>query len=231
MQRRSFVKSLSSLLLVPLLRYQPADIDRHKLLGMFLGDDACNLRFDLTRPYVVGDHAYASDGRVMARIDTDESECDDKSIKVPPVGYTWNKYYAPYESWKPFRLVEVEELLPALTNCGMCPLCDDRRVSYGSAYPTTEADVYGKSYDPDDNTIRDESCPVCHGRQYDKRCYQGIGDIKILYRYAKKLAAIPGCEVTIGRNVFNDESWQFKTPLLLFRSDVGIGGIVMPIVK
>lgn len=233
MQRRTFAKALSSLLLVPLLRYQPVEIDRHKLLGMFLDELHWDTRlWDLRRPYIVGQHAYATNSKILARIDTDESEHDDESIKVPPVGDVWREYNTPGEKWKPFRLADIDELAPS-TDIDLCPLCDNRRVSFGETLPATFSEVRGLDYDPDDNTVRDQSCSLCNGKPYTKHCFQAVSGLHINYQYAKKLAAIPGCEVAFSANLHQvGGTWSPReTPVLLFRSDIGIGGMVCPITE
>ena len=230
--RRSFAKSIASLLMAPLLKYQPEQIDRHKLLGMFLDDIHYeSRRWDLRRPYVVGDYSYASDGRIMARISTSEAEHDDELIQIPPVEKAWSNLFQP-DSFKPFRLADIDELQPAERHFGICPMCLNRRVSLGNNYPisTTPASEL-PDYDPDDNTIRDKSCELCHGKEYTAHCYQQIGESQICFRFAKILAEIPGCEVSCGPVVTNFRTVDIPTPVTLFRSEIGIAGIVMPVVK
>ncbi len=223
MRRRSFTKALASLLVVPLLKFQPEHIDRHKLLSMFLEETECTFRYDLTRPYIFGDYSYGTDGRVMARIDTDETEHDDDTIRMPPIEQVWNLNFQPSQIWKPFKLAEYGELVCASQSKqygGSCPKCDDRRVSFGADYPTDQATADElPEYDPDDNTIRDRSCFLCRGKPYYAGSNQRVGSQLIAYRYAKKLAAIPGCEI----------SFSGFQNVVLFRSDAGISGIVMPI--
>jgi hypothetical protein len=231
MHRRSFTKAMASLLVVPLLKFQPQVIDRHKLLSMFLEED-CYSRFDLTRPYVVGDFSYGTDGRAMARIDTNKSEHEDETIKMPPIQKAWDTHYQPSQDWRSFKLAEYDQLVLSQDDMwwgGSCPMCDDRRVSFGENYPTdqTTADEL-PDYDPDDNTIRDVSCELCHGKRYRGGSHQVIGGQLIAYRYAKKLAAIPGCEICASDLKHGNSHVSMKTQNVLFRSDIGISGIVLP---
>lgn len=234
MDRRVFTKSLAALLAVPLLKFQPETIDRHKLLSMFLEEDAF-ARYDLTRPYVVGDFSYGTDGRAMARIDTNEDEHDDQKIKMPPIQKAWDFHYQPNEVWKPFKLAEYDQLIATDHDKkwgGTCPMCDDRRVSFGSSYPTnqTTADEL-PDYDPDDNTIRDVSCVLCHGKNYYRGSNQLIEGQLIAFRYAKKLASIPGCQYCVTDIKHGNSSVSQKSQNVLFRSEIGITGIVLPVVR
>jgi hypothetical protein len=214
--------------MVPLLRLQPHTIDRHKLLAMFSADNQF-YRWDLTRPYIVGGHAYATDARVMARIITTEDEHDDESIKAPPVERAWADHYQPASKWQPFRLSEHDQLLLTQTDAkygGACPICDDRRVSYGVEYPTDEETSENlPDYDPDDNTIRDVSCTLCRGKPYYGGSHQRIASELIAYHYAKRLAKIPGCEV----NISHKAAFLDNHTAILFRSEVGIAGVVSPV--
>ena len=232
MQRRTFSKSLAAMLVVPLLKFQPKTIDRHELLNVFLGDDHfLGARYDLTRPYVVNQHAYASDGRIMARITTCEAEHDDEMIKVPPVELVWNAHFISTErKWETFKLADYNELVPPQSSWGAtCPMCNDRRISFGDSYPTDQhtADQLPE-YDPDDNTIRDASCEMCHGKSFFGGSYQKIGNQVIAYQYAKKLAEVPGCEVNIGAVMKHHRGSEFQA--VLFRSEIGIAGVLYPVV-
>lgn len=223
MQRRTFNKALASLLTVPLLNLQPLTIDRHKLLSMFLGESW--QRYDLSRPYILDGFSYATDARVMARITTSDDESLDETIKIPPLQNVWDTAFKPERQWERFHLHDIKDLvLSPIYN--ICPVCDDRRVSYGKEYPADEDTALAlPDYDPDDNTIRDVSCELCHGRNYEGPSLQPIAGKKIAYRYAKKLAAIPGCEVSVSAGHGYTNGHQ----TILFRSDVGIGGILMPV--
>lgn len=229
MQRRTFAQTLASLIMVPLLKMQPEAIDRHKLLAMFL-DQGEYCRWDLKRPYIFGDFAYATDGRTMARIASSLDEADDETIKKPPLEKSWDIFGHPETQWRPFRLHDIPDLIPAEErDYATCPLCLGRRVSYGKGYPTEEIAEDLPDYDPDGNTIADATCEMCHGRPYSGPAYQPVGSLVIDYKYAKRLAEIPGCEVCTSKPAGYTESEQRRT--VLFRSEIGIGGIVMPIVR
>lgn len=234
MDRRVFTKSLTALLAVPLLKFQPESIDRHKLLSMFVDEDVYS-RYDLTRPYVVGDFSYGTDGRAMARISTNEDEHDDQKIKMPPIQNAWDHHYQPNEVWKPFKLAEYDQLVATEDDRkfgGTCPKCDDHRVSFGLTYPTNQtAGDELPDYDPDDNTIRDVSCDLCHGKPYRKGSNQLIEGQLIAFRYAKKLAAIPSCQYCVTDFKHGDSSVTQKSQNVLFRSEIGINGIVLPVVR
>ena len=82
-----------------------------------------------------------------------------------------------------------------------------------------------------DNTIRDVTCELCHGRQYAGGDLQPVGNQLIQYRFAKKLAAIPGCEIGLSGASRTELHFGHRYRPVLFRSDFGIAGIVMPILR
>lgn len=216
--RRRFVQTMSGLLVVPLLRFQPAEIDRHKLLGLFVGGEHDSSIYKLHIPYVVGENAYASDGRIMARTWTNDDETDSEVIRIPPFERTWTYHFSQsHEDWRPFRLFDIQDLAP--TQNAVCPLCDDRRVELDHFPADWTKELDEVDYDPSDNTVRDASCSLCHGREHIGPSLQPIGDRHIGYEYAKKIAQVPGVEVCLsGRH----------TEPILFRSEAGILGMVMP---
>jgi hypothetical protein len=229
--RRTFGKSLASLLMVPLLKMQTETIDRHKLLAIFLDDGQWSHRYDFKRPYVIDSFAYGTDGRAMARITTSEDEHDDETIRLPPIKSAWESHYQPDTAWQPFQIYDVNDLLPSQSRYGgICPVCFGGRIQIKQDWNDINAkDWVRYDCDPDDNTMNDINCPQCKGESfYAGPSLQPVGDVKIGYEYAKTLAAMPGCEVAINHSKSNFGYPKDHAPfdVLLFRSEAGIAGVV-----
>ena len=70
----------------------------------------------------------------------------------------------------------------------------------------------------------EEFCPVCQGEYVGRFPWiQEVYGKKIDIAYYRRMAAIPGVEINVGVRD-NDHA-------LLFRSDIGIEGMVMPLAK
>lgn len=223
--RRSFIGAGASLLLAPLLKIQPA-IDRHSLLTMFTDMDY--VRYDLSRPYFLSGHAYATCGRTMARIDSNETELLDESVKIPPMERIWSEHYKPSAKWQKFELHDIADLhCHGDKYCGVCPACDDRWIPVPKDWLDEDGYVLSKYWnerncDWETGEMRDRSCSLCRGEHWEGGWVQPVGDRGISYKYAKRLARIPGCEVAIAEPVtLNGE----LLTSVLFRSDL-ISGIV-----
>lgn len=185
------------------------------------------VRWDLSRPYVFNQFAYATDGCAMARITSSEDEHSDESVRVPPMESTWAKHFKQGSKWTKFGLQDIGDLVPrADEDCGTCPACDNKPVKC----PACDGDPYScDDPDCDDGWIPDRSCKLCRGEPYYGGVYQQVGDTFLLYRFAKRLAKIPGCEVAIAEpSPFPTwEGYQQMMRPVLFRSDL-ISGIVAP---
>ena len=225
--RRGFIAGASSLLIAPLLNVQPS-VDRHELLMMFT--DKVFMRFDLSRPYFLSGHAYASCGRTMARIASSETETLDESIKIPPMERVWSDHYKPTTRWQKFELYDIADLKrhPKHDACATCPECDNRWIPIPSSWLDDHGYLLPERWDErgvdhETGEMRDRSCKLCHGEDWRGGWLQPIGDRSIAYEYAKKLARVPGCEVALAPPVVAREDYVVES--VLFRSDL-ISGIV-----
>lgn len=227
--RRSALKSLAATvaaIMVPTVRLRPA-IDREALLARFCLPSDVPSRWDLHAPFLHGRLAYATDARWMARAELPSVECDGERL-LPRVEQAWKNAWNPTGAFRPFDLPPIDALtLGDLDgDWGSCPECDNRRVSFGDSYPTdqTAADEL-PDYDPDDNTIRDVSCPRCHGRPYLGPNRAMIGGVILDYTRLKTIAQVPNVEVApaVHASITSHDC-------LLFRGD-GFEGILMGMTK
>lgn len=213
------MKSLAALTLAPLVTLRKT-IDREKLLAAFCDDD--NYRYDFAKPFGYGSLTYATDSRFICRAEIADRK-EDGDIKLPyNFGEAWPTLWKPAGEFLPLELPPIE----ALTLCtderwgGICPLCGNRRVSLGDCYPPECSDykwcdVMG--YDPDDNTIRDKSCGLCHGKDYHGPSLFRYGPHLLSYHRMKPIAALPNTRVAV--NIKCDGP-------LLFQAD-GFEGMAM----
>lgn len=229
LSRRTILKSLAAVVMAPTVALRKT-VDREAILRAFC-DDEESIRYGtkLMAPIVHDDHVWATNAREMIRAVDFGFERDGGEAHLPPLTKTWEAMYRP-EKFTDFHLPRIEELTHR-TDCNSCPLCDDRRVSYGDHYPTDYETVENlPDYDPDDNTIRDKSCPLCRGRNYNGPSVMLIGGQPFRYARLKKLSLIPNCRVSVigpvGKEILK---WQGPSPVLCFAGD-GFQGMAMPLV-
>lgn len=229
MERRTFITTISSALLVPLLKIDQS-YDLHGLLQNFTDKDVYQ-RYDLTRPYVVNNFAYASDARIMARIPSRFGDESDEQIKKPDFDGVYQAFWKDGD-FKPFRLPDPNDCVWSQSRCWKC---DSRRVD-ATAFVATKPDEYDqivKDYDPDNNTILDDSCDVCHGETHSNsgRTVEFSNGLRFDYYYMKKIAKIPGVEIAMEVIEHRKGVVLDQKPILRFKSDIGISGVVLGVVK
>ncbi len=199
MQRRQFLKTVAAVAMVPQISLR-REIDREALLSQFVRHDQWMGRWDLEKPFLYGDLGYATDGRILCRTSLVAPETDGEA-RLPNVIAAWETY-KPVGQWSVEGLPSISELTdkPNEWSCGICPLCDDRRISLGEHYPDftdpqIKAEVDAMDYDIDDNTVRDPSCPLCHGKNYRGPWTVTYRGVKLSYGYAKKIFTLPGVQL------------------------------------
>lgn len=222
MQRRSFLRTVAAAIMVPCVQLR-REVDRESLMLAFCDTEQAS-RYDFDQPFSVGSLTYSTDSRHMVRAElVNRLDCGERRL---PRGVedVWNSYWHPRD-WRPFELPPMSVLIKH-RNEGICPECGDRWIPLGDKYPSEEEvnDRYmGLSYDVDTNSIRDASCPLCHGRTYyGPHCVEVCG-VLMTYHRLKPIAAIPG--VMVAANRLDDPD----SPLL-FRGS-GIDGIAMGLAR
>ena len=208
--RRTFMKAIAASMTVPIIDLRPA-VPRENLLLQFC--DPEYLRYNLSQPFGVGSLTYATDSHAMIRTELlNRSEVGE--MRIPPVGKVWHDYWNPVGQW---RELDQKILTPTLTReWQLCPKCGDARVSYGEAYPNDWTDLMNKyGYDPDDNTIRDRSCDVCHGMDYTDPAMSDVLGVVHSSFMLKRIAALPNPMICRSAN---------SEHAVLFRAD-GFQGI------
>lgn len=216
--RRTFLKAAAAVICAPRIELRPA-IDREKLMLAFCDPDAT--RYSLEAPFGVDSLTYATDSYAMIRGElANRSELADR--RIPNVTPVWNDLWHP-RAWIDF---DPSLLTPTLTTDGphLCPQCGCARVSLGDTYPDmTDSDevqrIYSLGYDIDDNTIRDKSCSLCKGLEYDGPDVSNLLGIYHSTFYVKRIAAIPN--VQISRSCADGD-------VVLFRGD-GFEGVSLGI--
>lgn len=216
--RRTVLKTLGAALMAPTISLR-SEIDRERLLLAFCDDDA--YRYDLTKPYGVGSLVYATDCRHMARAEiANRFEYGERRLPKGTLE-VWETHFQPMEL-RPFQLPSIEQLTHYGHERfgGICPLCDDRRICFGSEYPSEDEIESLIDWDVDDNTYRDSSCQLCHGHTYHGPCETIVCGVRMSYSRLKPIAALPN--VRVARSKFCREDY----PVLNFSAD-GFEGVAM----
>lgn len=210
--RRTALAAIAAAIACPVVRLRKS-IDAERLMLAFCDREEWHPKWNLKEPIAIGSLTYATDTRGMIRAELANRQIiDDK--KLPPCTEVWNKYWHPSQQWMPLNQ---DAIRPVLTSRWPdCPECGClATVCLGNEYPDfndpavyTEVHRYG--YDSDTNSIRDKSCPVCHGLRYsgpsDVRVFGALHSSFLL----KRIAALPNVMVCPSRA--NDD-------VLLFRAD------------
>jgi hypothetical protein len=224
MNRRSALQIIGASLFAPIVRLRPT-VDREKLLRAFCDDWGIS-RYDLDQPFNVGSLTYASDSRSAVRAELC-SAVEDGTRRIPDMDCVWQRLWHPSE-FVPFELPPVDspllvKPLPVGNFMGMgtCPLCDDRRISFGEHYPSSlDEERTLPGYDPDDNTYRDPSCPLCRGMDFTGPSELIVQGVRMNYSRLKPIAALPN--VRVAGNLRHVESGG----PLVFKAD-GFEGLAM----
>lgn len=223
MNRRTALKIVGSALFAPIVKLRQA-VDQERLLRAFCDDDSGGGRYDLADPFSFGSLTYASDYRHVVRAEL-SSRIEDGTRRIPDVHQVWDRYWQPSQ-FVPFELPDVDSPLLLMPDCkygGVCPLCDDRRLSFGEHYPSSQEESDALiDYDPDDNTVRDSSCPLCNGQTFLGPSQLLVCGVKLSYSRLKPLAALPN--VRVAGNLRQEST---EGPLV-FKAD-GFEGLAMGI--
>lgn len=228
MKRRTFAKIVGGMLLCPVVKLEPQRIDPHRYLGMFC-DKSGLQRFDFASPFALRGHVYASDALVLVRVADRGATFTDAQRRLPKnVLETWDKHILSAERrWRPlepcrFVAMEADNCCPLCTELPNCPACD------GEGEVMTEDDAWSGtvwcSKCCGHGVIASPDCPLCQGRfcGHDIPSVQRVGNKLVSAAYYGRLSQIPGVELNYGLRASDSP--------ILFRSDVGISGIVMPMV-
>ena len=219
--RRGFLGAASLFLLAPKLLIHKS-IDLHRYLAGFCmtESDRCTSRYDLTAPLFHDGRGYGTDGRAIVRIASGEPATDKAKIKVPDCAGVYRKLWKESGRWFPVPKFRVEDLQPHWGDCPLCepkecPECDGEGFTFFCRGQCGTCGGHG--------TTAKKNCPLCHGcgSSQNMPSVLPIGDKLIGWRYLKKLNEIPGCHINVGRHCECDP--------FLFRSDLGIEGLVMPV--
>ena len=227
--RRSFQASLvaaAGSVLLPTLKIKSA-VDRERLFGAFCDAEA-GKRYDLTAPFIQGGHAFATDGRVMARIDPAGVDTDPVERRIPrEAAEIWDRVVGRGGPWQALGIPRERDYEAAPDSgspceCGTdCPLCG----GVGEVYCGDER--FSRCAHCGGSGLRHQrECRHCHGSG-EWRDLFAVGGEWFDRRYVQKIVALPGAEIKIGAVALDSGTWQ----VLLFRSTIGIDGLCMPRVR
>lgn len=230
LSRRTFVKSVSAagaFLLLPGLRIRPS-YDLHGMLGTFVAknDDVwAARRYDLTAPYVMEDHAYATDGKIMGRIVTLDADTDPVSRRIPRETVdVWERSFSEDGHWQPLPDIRIPDDQFLCSECYEdtieCPHCDGNGEVYNGDYPFSADHC---EHCNGRGSLYNKACPRCHGEPWKFGEVNVVGYKLIAPHYHRRLAAIPGVMVNLGKSE-KDEPIRWK-------SDIGIEGLCMPVAR
>jgi hypothetical protein len=231
--RRNFLGGISAIAagtLVPTLRVRP-DLDLHRFVAMWCDPDMVGYRYDLSRPFVVDGMSYGTDSRAIGRIITSETDTDQsEKRRLPDVLTVWDRLWKERGRWRPLPNTRLIESTAPMA----CPDCE----ADGSLIECPHCDGLGGHIDNDGYAtmcpqckgaewLSNGACPTCHGKPWGNyRRLQPFGDALIDVAFVRKLQQIPGVMWTnsVGVVSYPDKAWS----PILYKSDVGIEGIVMP---
>ena len=229
--RRGFLGGTTALvagMLVPTLRLR-SEVDLHRLVAMWCDQEEAISRYSLDLPFVVDGMSYASDGRGMARVETLDDDTSDKLRKLPDAIACYDRFWRDSGRWQ--RLPEENLIRHPSCRCVPCPQCreDGSLIECPQCFegsieldrsPWIDACPLCKGC----GELSNGACEVCSGTTYgDYETLQPIGDQLFDVYYVHKLVAIPDVRWCRGNIV------QSIGQPILFRSDVGIDGILMPV--
>jgi len=216
MKRRNFMMAIAGAMTVPLINLRNT-VPAEKLMQAFCNPDYH--RFDLSNPFGAGSLTYATDSWAMVRAELVNRD-EYATGRLPDVRKVWSEYWNPTGSWVP--LVESGMMIPTIEmkDYNVCPECGMRRVSLGDYYPDPDDPRIMLDYDPDDNSIRDVSCVLCRGRDYNGKSVSCVLGVRHVSFGLRRIAVLPNAMVC--RSASNDSA-------VLFRAD-GFEGISLGIV-
>jgi len=162
-----------------------------QVLGEFV-DQVVSARYSINMAFAVGEWAWATDGRRMARAVV-EDRIEGEAMPCPPFLESFAAMWSDSD-WASFVLPEADTLTEKHCNLDTCPYCFDRRVPSGVPVDQVQWTKYGEirdkrlrrlDYDVDDVTIRDESCSQCRGGSFTGpnavRLFGTLFDYRMLY--------------------------------------------------
>jgi hypothetical protein len=225
LSRRSVLKGIAAAMMAPTIQLR-ASVPDERLLLPFCASEFS--RYSLDAPFGWGSLTYASDSRAMIRAEIgNRQEVGER--RLPNVQQVWDCWFRPAPQWRPLTPSDIEPT--AQDEVGRCWLCGDRRVSYGPDFP--EVNEFGQfadercnrlGYDIDNNTIRDESCPRCKGRDFGHNTLCELFGQEHQSHNLRRIVALPN--VMVCASLHHPEQ---HAPALLFKAD-GFEGIALGLV-
>lgn len=223
--RRTAIAAGIAALFAPTVRLR-SEIDRERLLNGFLDTEA--FVYDHTKPYHLGGWTYATDSRHMAWAELCKPDEDGGQRRIPRIEEARRRCFQPTR-WVDLKLPPIASLDVNTNWDGLCPVCGNRRVSFGKFYPTVEwieKHHERTHYDVDDNTIRDPSCGFCRGGQReDMPSVATVCGMPFSYWRLLPIAAIPGVRVS-ATEILRATPLTEPSKVLCFEAD-GIQGVAM----
>lgn len=224
--RRQFSTGLAAsfaALLLPKIKLQP-QYDVQAMLGEWCDNGRCS-RYDLTAPYEMQDHAYATDARAMARIESGGLQIDGATNIPKHTVEVWDEHWHDDGKWRPWPT----HPQTIYNDDGVCPICLHKAV------PCPQCDGLGEwCVLPGDRSVY---CDACHGLGYvqspDCPLCQGHWDrpVPSCAAFGNKLIGLEYVDLV---NRIPDVYWQrgtFPEGPILWRSEIGIAGMIMPRTK
>lgn len=233
LNRRSFMRGVAALAagtLVPTLRFGECHLQKLLLPWVDRHGDY-EFKYDMRLPFVVDGKAYGTDGRGIAEIIAEESSINhDCKRKLPDVVGVFGKLWKEGGVWH--RLPTVNRVRHPGRNHA-CPAC----LILNAIKECNVCEGFGEYWRDEDGDVRTGTCPgchglgvvslvdcrVCHGRAYGTyNSLQTYGDQTISVRYDYFLRQIPGVQWCRSQAGYDHP--------ILWQSDIGIRGMVMPVI-
>jgi len=219
--RRNTLKTIAAAFMAPTIQLRQSVSDERLMMAFCEPDRGrYRLQYEFEKPFGFGSLTYASDYKALIRCEL-AGRIEDGEKRLPPIAETWDRYWMPQTQWRPLTPDDLRPTEACDGNFGFCPECGDRRVS--AEYPKDAAEAASlPDWDVDDNTIRDVSCPRCHGRWYGGPSNVRICGVLHSSWNLRRIVALPNPQVC--KSLWLDP--KSDANVILFRAD-GFEGMSM----
>lgn len=211
--RRAFAGGVAggfAALLLPKLSIRP-QYDLHTIAKQWC-DDGSYTRWDLTNPYLFEDLVYATDGRAMVFF-SDEHATAVGDTRVPRnTAYVRSEFWCDAHEWSRLPVNPPNIYEDSLTGIQYCAAC----MINGGECSLCEGDGCDGCKWNGWTARRD--CRICHGKGMSASGVV-LADQVIGVEYYDRLLGLPGVQLHPSRDA--------ESPLM-FRSECGISGLIMP---
>jgi len=233
--RRGFMSSAVALFLPKIELLVPQRDCRPEIVANFTALDKLFARYDLTTPLDFAGDTVATDGRALVRAIGLPFKATGKQAKTPNIGAVYETLWRETGRWQLLPRENLQHYKNDFFDT-TCPHCCDKRyvecnICHGDGFtlggpPRIEPIDCPrcKGLSGVEHTTDGSFCVHCNGKGYgDFASLQPFGDKLVDVRFLRRLQKIPGVRWNVGK--------PDRDKPILFRSDIGVDGLVMPVVE